>query len=81
MRIVDGDLSLTFAAPADPTRRAILARLALGEATVNRLAEPFAMTQQAISKKFWLVGRTVDMHAADPHHDVAEETCRCAARP
>jgi len=43
-------LSLTFAALADPTRRAILARLASGEASVNQLAEPFAMSQPAISK-------------------------------
>ena len=43
-------LSLTFAALADPTRRALLARLADGEATVNELAEPFPMTLQAISK-------------------------------
>jgi DNA-binding transcriptional ArsR family regulator len=44
------ELSLTFAALADPTRRAIVERLALGEATVSELAEPFAVTQQAISK-------------------------------
>jgi DNA-binding transcriptional ArsR family regulator len=43
-------LSDTFAALADPTRRAILARLARGEATVNELAEPFPVSQQAISK-------------------------------
>ena len=43
-------LDASFAAPADPTRRAILARLALGEATVNELAEPFRMSQPAISK-------------------------------
>src|SRR3954452_23908943 len=43
-------LSTTFAALADPTRRAILARLAGGEATVNELAEPFDMTLQAVSK-------------------------------
>jgi DNA-binding transcriptional ArsR family regulator len=43
-------LSTTFAALADPTRRAILARLADGEATVNELAEPFAVSLQAISK-------------------------------
>jgi DNA-binding transcriptional ArsR family regulator len=43
-------LSLTFAALADPTRRAILARLAEGEATVNDIAEPFPMSLQAISK-------------------------------
>src|SRR3954470_5021369 len=43
-------LSLTFAALADPTRRAILARLAEGEATVNQLAEPFAISLPAISR-------------------------------
>jgi DNA-binding transcriptional ArsR family regulator len=43
-------LSLTFAALADPTRRAILVRLAEGEATVNELAEPFDMSLQAVSK-------------------------------
>lgn len=43
-------LDATFAALADPTRRAILARLALGEASVTELAEPFAMSQPAISK-------------------------------
>ena len=43
-------LDSTFAALADPTRRAILARLALGEATVNQLAAPFAMSQPAISR-------------------------------
>ena len=44
------DLSTSFAAIADPTRRAILARLALGEATVMELAKPFKMTQPAISQ-------------------------------
>jgi DNA-binding transcriptional ArsR family regulator len=43
-------LDTQFAALADPTRRAILARLALGEATVNELAEPFKTTQPAISQ-------------------------------
>ena len=43
-------LDATFAALADPTRRAILARLASGEASVGELAEPFAMSQPAISK-------------------------------
>ena len=43
-------LSATFAALADPTRRAILARLARGEVTVNELAEPFDMTLPAVSK-------------------------------
>ena len=44
------NLDATFSALADPTRRAILARLAKGEATVMELAEPFAMTQPAISQ-------------------------------
>jgi|SRR5438132_699583 len=44
------NLDATFAALADPTRRAILARLATGEASVAELAEPFDMTQPAISK-------------------------------
>lgn len=43
-------LSTTLAALADPTRRAILARLATGEASVNELAEPFDMTLAAVSK-------------------------------
>ena len=43
-------LDAAFSALADPTRRAILARLAKGEATVNELAEPFEMTQPAISQ-------------------------------
>ena len=42
------NLDMTFAALADPTRRAILSRLTLGEATVMELAEPFALTQPAI---------------------------------
>src|SRR5258705_7604330 len=50
-------LSLTFAALADPTRRAILARLATGEATVNELAEPFEMTLQAVSKHLKVLER------------------------
>lgn len=48
-RVAD-QLSVTFAALADPTRRAILARLAGGEATVNELAEPFPVSIQAVSK-------------------------------
>ena len=50
-------LSATFAALADPTRRAILARLASGEATVNELAEPFDMTQPAVSKHLKVLER------------------------
>ena len=51
------DLTMTFAALADPTRRAILSRLTAGEATVNQLAEPFPLTQQAISKHIKVLER------------------------
>jgi DNA-binding transcriptional ArsR family regulator len=50
-------LSTTFAALADPTRRAILARLAQGEATVNELAEPFPITLQGVSKHLKVLER------------------------
>lgn len=50
-------LDATFAALADPTRRAILARLASGEATVNDLAKPFKMSQPAISKHLKVLER------------------------
>jgi len=51
------NLDLTFAALADPTRRAILARLAAGDAPVTELAEPFAMSQPAISKHLKVLER------------------------
>jgi len=50
-------LSLAFAALADPTRRAILARLAYGECTVSELAEPFSMSQPAVSKHLRVLER------------------------
>lgn len=50
-------LDATFAALADPTRRAILARLVSGEASVNELAKPFAMSQPAISKHLKVLER------------------------
>ena len=50
-------LNATFAALADPTRRAILARLASGEASVTQLAAPFAMSQPAISKHLKVLER------------------------
>lgn len=50
-------LSSTFAALADPTRRAILARLALGEASVTELAEPFEMSMPAVSKHLKVLER------------------------
>src|SRR5260370_10429220 len=61
-------LNTTFAALADPTRRAILARLASGEASVNQLAEPFAISQPAISRhlrvleRAGLISRRQDAH-------------------
>src|ERR687893_3184765 len=57
MTINEDELSRTFAALADPTRRAILARLAEGEATVNQLAEPFDMSVQAVSKHLKVLER------------------------
>ncbi|GLS41279.1 transcriptional regulator [Mesorhizobium tianshanense] len=60
------DIDKTFSALADPTRRAILARLALGEASVAELAEPFDMTPRAVSlhvsvlEKAGLISRTRD---------------------
>ena len=50
MQMANDHLSATLAALADPTRRAILGRLALGEATVTELAEPFAISQPAVSR-------------------------------
>src|SRR5437667_6429191 len=50
-------LTLTFSALADPTRRSILSRLARGEATVNELAEPFAMSLPAISRHLKVLER------------------------
>src|SRR6266705_2526057 len=52
-----GTLDRTFGALADPTRRAILARLAAGEATVTELAEPFAMSLPAVSKHLKVLER------------------------
>jgi DNA-binding transcriptional ArsR family regulator len=55
---MQGDqLSLTFAALADPTRRSILSRLAKGEATVNELAKPFSMSLPAISRHLKVLER------------------------
>jgi DNA-binding transcriptional ArsR family regulator len=55
--IVSQRLDVTFAALADPTRRAILARLASGEASVTELVKPFAMSQPAISKHLKVLER------------------------
>jgi DNA-binding transcriptional ArsR family regulator len=59
-------LDATFAALADPTRRAILARLASGDASVAELAKPFAMSQPAISKHLKVLERAgLVSHSAD----------------
>jgi DNA-binding transcriptional ArsR family regulator len=55
--VADKTLNATFAALADPTRRAILARLASGQASVTELAEPFRMSQPAISKHLKVLER------------------------
>jgi DNA-binding transcriptional ArsR family regulator len=57
MIVADRDLDTTFGALADPTRRAILARLSRGEASVLELAEPFDMSQPAISKHLKVLER------------------------
>jgi DNA-binding transcriptional ArsR family regulator len=57
MNLAEQDLSATFAALADPTRRAILARLSKGHASVLELAEPFDMSQPAISKHLKVLER------------------------
>ncbi|HUS61987.1 MAG TPA: metalloregulator ArsR/SmtB family transcription factor, partial [Acidimicrobiales bacterium] len=81
--VLEDELSRTFSALADPTRRAMLRRLAVADATVNELAEPFALTQQAISRhvkvleQVGLVSRTRAAQSRpchlEPHRlDVAE---------
>src|SRR5688500_16214732 len=57
MHLEEDYLSSVFSALADPTRRAIIARLASGEATVNELAQPFAMTLPAVSKHLKVLQR------------------------
>ena len=71
-------LDATFAALADPTRRAILARLASGEASVTELAEPFAMTQPAISKHLKVLERA-GLISRD--RDAQRRPSRLEARP
>ena len=71
-------LDATFAALADPTRRAILARLASGEASVLELAEPFDMTQPAISKHLKVLERAGLISRG---RDAQRRPCRIEARP
>jgi DNA-binding transcriptional ArsR family regulator len=71
-------LDATFAALADPTRRAILARLASGEASVTELARPFAMSQPAISKHLKVLERAGLITRS---RDRQRRPCRIEARP
>jgi DNA-binding transcriptional ArsR family regulator len=71
-------LDETFAALADPTRRAILARLVHGEATVTELAAPFSMSQPAISKHLKVLERA---GLVSRGRDAQRRPCRLEARP
>lgn len=71
-------LDATFAALADPTRRAILARLASGEASVTELAEPFAMSQPAISKHLKVLERAGLISRS---REAQKRPCRLEASP
>jgi len=71
-------LDATFMALADPTRRAILAKLASGEASVTELAEPFAMTQPAISKHLKVLERAGLISRS---HDAQRRPRRLQAKP
>ena len=71
-------LDATFAALADPTRRAILARLARGEATVMELAEPFDMSQPAISKHIKVLERAGLISRG---RDAQRRPCRMKVEP
>ncbi|MCM3554093.1 metalloregulator ArsR/SmtB family transcription factor [Janibacter melonis] len=72
------ELSTTFAALADPTRRAILTRLGDGEATVSELAQPFAMSLPAISKHLSVLERA-GLISKTP--DAQRRRCRLEATP
>lgn len=71
-------LDTTFAALADPTRRAILARLASGDATVTELAAPFAMTQPAVSKHLRVLERA---GLVSRGRDAQRRPCHLIAEP
>src|SRR5881227_470035 len=71
-------LDTIFAALADPTRRAILARLATGEASVTELAEPFAMSQPAISKHLKVLERAGLITRG---REAQRRPCRIEAQP
>ncbi len=71
-------LSVTFAALADPTRRAILARLVAGECSVSELAEPFAMSMPAVSKHLRVLERA---GLISQRRDAQWRPCRIEAGP
>src|SRR5262245_5783140 len=71
-------LSTTFAALADPTRRAILARLASGECSVSELAEPFDMSMPAVSKHLRVLERA---GLITQRRDAQRRPCRIEAGP
>jgi DNA-binding transcriptional ArsR family regulator len=77
-QLTSQQLDATFAALADPTRRAILARLASGEASVNELVEPFDMSQPAISKHLRVLERAGLISRS---RDAQRRPCRLEARP
>lgn len=71
-------LDATFSALADPTRRAIIARLSKGEATVKELAAPFRMTQPAVSKHLKVLEKAGLITRS---RDAQRRPCRLAAKP
>ena len=71
-------LSATLSALADPTRRAILARLALGQSSVTELAQPFAMSLPAVSKHLKVLERA---HLIERSRDAQWRPCRLAPAP
>ena len=71
-------LDVTFAALADPTRRAILHRLSAGEVSVMELAQPFAMSQPAVSKHLRVLERA---GLVSRRRDAQRRLCRLEAKP
>jgi DNA-binding transcriptional ArsR family regulator len=76
--MIADQMSLTFAALADPTRRAMLHRLARGQTSVTELAKPFDMTLPAISKHLKVLERA---HLIERSRDAQRRPCRLRAKP
>ena len=76
--MISDPLSATFAALADPTRRAILARLASGERSVTDLAQPFAMSLPAVSKHLKVLQKA---HLIERSRDAQWRPCKLAPEP